>query len=95
MPVDRTSNVEAGGIQMEAGRSTDDRISGNNKLMEEEYPPLAGETFGSHYALGVLFLGEGKDRSLSRNTTRIVHGHTLDKAKNIDMTQHWCGHCSH
>jgi len=28
---------------MEAGRSTDDRISGDNKLMEEEFPPLMGE----------------------------------------------------
>jgi hypothetical protein len=57
---DRTSDVEAGGIQMEAARSTDDRISGDNKLMEEEYPPLMGENFGSHYALGALFLGKGK-----------------------------------
>jgi hypothetical protein len=60
MPEDRTSDVETGGIQMEAGRSTDDRISGDNKLMEEEFPPLVGENFGSHYALGVLFLGKRK-----------------------------------
>jgi hypothetical protein len=43
MPEVRTSDVELGGIQMEAGRSTDDRISGDNKLMEEEFPPLMGE----------------------------------------------------
>jgi hypothetical protein len=56
----RTSYVEAGGIQMEAGRSTDDRLSGDNKLKEEEFPPLVRENFGSHYALGALLLGKGK-----------------------------------
>jgi hypothetical protein len=56
----RTSNVEAGGIQMEAGRSTDDRISGDDKLMEEEFLPLVREKFGSHNALRALFPGKGK-----------------------------------
>jgi hypothetical protein len=34
----RTSNVEAGGIEMEAGRSTDDRISEGDELIGGEVP---------------------------------------------------------
>jgi hypothetical protein len=59
MPEDRTSDVDAGGMRMETGRSTDDRISGDNKLREKEFSPLVGENFGSDYALGALFLGKG------------------------------------
>jgi len=62
MPEDRTSDVDAGGTQMEAGRSPDDRISGDYKLREKEFSPLVGEYFGSDYALGALFLGKGKGK---------------------------------
>jgi hypothetical protein len=61
MPEDRTSDVDAGGMRMEAGRSTDDRISGDNKLREKEFSSLVGVNFGSDCVLGALFLGKGKE----------------------------------
>jgi hypothetical protein len=64
MPEDRTSDVEAGGIQMEVGRSTDDRISEDNKLMEEGFPPLVGEKVWLTLCPRGLSLRKGKERGI-------------------------------